>query len=60
MHLRHDFAGVGYCGTLGLQGERTQICSKPVFTGSAHGTAFSQCVSKVSVRVLSFLDLSAG
>ncbi|XP_029860010.1 cell cycle checkpoint protein RAD17 isoform X3 [Aquila chrysaetos chrysaetos] len=47
----HDFAGVGYCGTLGLQGERTQICSKPVFTGSAHGTAFSQCVSKNDLAV---------
>lgn len=52
MHLRRDFAGVGFCGTLGLPGERPQIHRKPVFTGSAHGTAFSQHVSKVSACVL--------
>lgn len=52
MHLRCDFVGVEYCGTLRLPGERSQIYSKPVFTGSAHGTAFSQRVSKVSACVL--------
>ncbi|KAM9251201.1 cell cycle checkpoint protein RAD17 isoform 3-T3 [Cariama cristata] len=47
----NDFAGVGCCAALGLQGERTQICSKPVFIDSTRGTAFSQCVSKDDLAV---------